>query len=126
MGESRAQVSRLQPNCNRSSEDPKYPSRPYIGQPPPPSMSAFAIDIRNVAKRYAEHVAIRALSLQVPRGAVYGLLGPNGAGKTTTIRMVLNIIAPDSGTISLFGQPHLGNGATDRIAYLPGGRGLSK
>ncbi|MFL5606797.1 MAG: ABC transporter ATP-binding protein [Gemmatimonadaceae bacterium] len=89
-------------------------------------MSEIAIDIRNVVKRYSEHVAVRDLSLQVPRGTVYGLLGPNGAGKTTTIRMILNIIAPDSGTISLFGQPHLSNGTTDRIGYLPEERGLYK
>src|SRR5256714_10766578 len=89
-------------------------------------MSELAIDIRNVEKRYAEHVAVRDLSLQVPRGAVYGLLGPNGAGKTTTIRMILNIIVADSGSISLFGQPHLTNGATDRIGYLPEERGLYK
>jgi ABC-2 type transport system ATP-binding protein len=89
-------------------------------------MSDLAIDIRNVAKRYAEHVAVRDLSLQVPRGAVYGLLGRNGAGKTTTIRMILNIIVPDSGTIALFGQPHLTNGMTDRIGYLPEERGLYK
>jgi ABC-2 type transport system ATP-binding protein len=89
-------------------------------------MSDYAIDIRNVGKRYAEHVAVRDLSLQVPRGAVYGLLGPNGAGKTTTIRMILNIIVPDSGSISLFGEPHLTAGATDRIGYLPEERGLYK
>jgi ABC-2 type transport system ATP-binding protein len=89
-------------------------------------MSDLAIDIRNVVKRYAEHVAVRDLSLQVPRGAVYGLLGPNGAGKTTTIRMILNIIVPDSGTIELFGQPHLTSGVTDRIGYLPEERGLYK
>ena len=89
-------------------------------------MSDLAIDIRNVAKRYAEHVAVRDLSLQVPRGAVYGLLGPNGAGKTTTIRMILNIIVPDSGTITLFGQPHRTAGITDRIGYLPEERGLYK
>jgi ABC-2 type transport system ATP-binding protein len=89
-------------------------------------MSELAIEIRHVAKRYSEHVAVRDLSLQVPRGTVYGLLGPNGAGKTTTIRMILNIIAPDTGTISLFGQPHGANGATDRIGYLPEERGLYK
>src|SRR4051812_26654161 len=104
---------------------PSVPPR-ILGSPQPASMSDLAIDIRNVAKRYAEHVAVRDLSLQVPRGAVYGLLGPNGAGKTTTIRMILNIIVPDSGTIELFGQPHLANGATDRIGYLPEERGLYK
>src|SRR3954471_11393912 len=93
---------------------------------PSPSMSDFAIDIRNVAKRYQEHVAVRDLSLQVPRGSVYGLLGPNGAGKTTTIRMILNIIVPDSGSITLFGEPHRSAGVTDRIGYLPEERGLYK
>jgi ABC-2 type transport system ATP-binding protein len=89
-------------------------------------MSDLAIEIRSIAKRYAEHVAVRDLSLAVPRGAVYGLLGPNGAGKTTTIRMILNIIIPDSGTITLLGQPHLSRGVTDRIGYLPEERGLYK
>jgi ABC-2 type transport system ATP-binding protein len=89
-------------------------------------MSDYAIDIRSVAKRYAEHVAVRDLSLQVPRGTVYGLLGPNGAGKTTTIRMILDIIVPDQGTIALFGQPHRSAGITDRIGYLPEERGLYK
>jgi ABC-2 type transport system ATP-binding protein len=89
-------------------------------------MSDFAIDIRNVVKRYEEHVAVRDLSLQVPRGSVYGLLGPNGAGKTTTIRMILDIIAPDAGTISLFGQAHTTVGVLDRVGYLPEERGLYK
>jgi len=89
-------------------------------------MSDLAIEIRNVVKRYAEHVAVRDLSLDVPRGAVYGLLGPNGAGKTTTIRMILNIIAPDSGTIRILGQSHLDERITDRIGYLPEERGLYK
>ena len=89
-------------------------------------MSELAIDIQNIVKRFAEHVAVRDLTLAVPRGAVYGLLGPNGAGKTTTIRMILNIIAPDSGTISLFGKSHLDSGTTDRIGYLPEERGLYK
>jgi ABC-2 type transport system ATP-binding protein len=89
-------------------------------------MSDLAIDIRNVVKRYEEHVAVRDLSLQVPTGSVYGLLGPNGAGKTTTIRMILDIIAPDSGTISLFGQPHTTLGVLDRVGYLPEERGLYK
>ncbi|MEO5590184.1 MAG: ATP-binding cassette domain-containing protein, partial [Gemmatimonadaceae bacterium] len=62
-------------------------------------MEQFTIEIDNVVKRYAEHVAVKNLTLRVPKGAVYGLLGPNGAGKTTTLRMILNIIAPDSGTI---------------------------
>src|SRR4051794_29904112 len=89
-------------------------------------MSDLAIDIRNVVKRYEEHVAVRDLSLQVPRGSVYGLLGPNGAGKTTTIRMILDIILPDSGSINLFGVSNTSAGILDRVGYLPEERGLYK
>src|SRR2546423_13997396 len=89
-------------------------------------MSDLAIDIHSVAKRYEEHVAVRDLSLQVPRGSVYGLLGPNGAGKTTTIRMILDIIAPDTGTITIFGRPHHESGLLNRVGYLPEERGLYK
>ena len=87
-------------------------------------MTEYAIDIRGVTKRFAEHVAVRGLSLQVPAGAVYGLLGPNGAGKTTTIRMILNVIAPDEGAISIFGTPSNDSAILDRIGYLPEERGL--
>jgi ABC-2 type transport system ATP-binding protein len=89
-------------------------------------MTDLAIDVQGVAKRYAEHVAVRDLTLAVPRGTVYGLLGPNGAGKTTTIRMILNIIAPDQGTIRVLGAPSNDPRATDRIGYLPEERGLYK
>jgi ABC-2 type transport system ATP-binding protein len=89
-------------------------------------MSDLAIDVKHVVKRYADHVAVRDLTLQVPRGVVYGLLGPNGAGKTTTIRMILNIIAPDEGTIRVLGAPSTDPRASDRIGYLPEERGLYK
>ena len=89
-------------------------------------MSELAIDIRGVTKQYGEHIAVRDLSLQVPRGAVYGLLGPNGAGKTSTIRMILDIIAPDEGSITLFGKRHTDAGVLDRVGYLPEERGLYK
>jgi ABC-2 type transport system ATP-binding protein len=85
-----------------------------------------AIDIQHVRKSYSGHVAVRDLTLQVPRGSVYGLLGPNGAGKTTTIRMILDIIEPDSGTITIFGQPSIRGRAGNRIGYLPEERGLYK
>ncbi len=87
-------------------------------------MADYTIEIDNASKRYAEHVAIRDLSLRVPRGAVYGLLGPNGAGKTTTIRMILNIIAPDSGSIRILGRPANDRTLSDHIGYLPEERGL--
>ena len=83
---------------------PRVPHARSAARPLPFSMSDLAIDIRNVVKRYDQHVAVSDLSLAVPRGSVYGLLGPNGAGKTTTIRMILNIIVPDSGTITLLGH----------------------
>lgn len=89
-------------------------------------MTELAIDIRGISKRYAAHVAVRDLSLAVPRGAVYGLLGPNGAGKTTTIRMILNIIGPDTGTIHLLGRPNTDGAILDRLGYLPEERGLYK
>jgi ABC-2 type transport system ATP-binding protein len=84
----------------------------------------LAIDIRGVTKRFEEHVAVRDLSLQVPRGAVYGLLGPNGAGKTTTIRMLLDIMKPDAGSIMIFGRPNTESGLLNRVGYLPEERGL--
>lgn len=89
-------------------------------------MPELALDIQHIVKRFAQHVAVRELSLQVPRGAVYGLLGPNGAGKTTTIRMILNIIMPDTGTIRVLGQPNTAKGLLDRVGYLPEERGLYK
>lgn len=83
-----------------------------------------ALRIERVQKRYEAHVAVRDLSLTVPRGAVYGLLGPNGAGKTTTIRMIMNIIAPDSGSIRLLGIASDDPRISDRVGYLPEERGL--
>lgn len=89
-------------------------------------MTELALDIQGIAKSYDGHVAVRELSLAVPRGMVYGLLGPNGAGKTTTIRMILDIIAPDQGSIRLFGRSHKEGGVLDRLGYLPEERGLYK
>jgi ABC-2 type transport system ATP-binding protein len=86
----------------------------------------LAVSINGVVKRYSGHVAVRDLTLHVPRGSVYGLLGPNGAGKTTTIRMILNIIAPDEGTIEVMGQRNSRSSVLDRIGYLPEERGLYK
>ena len=87
-------------------------------------MSAPAVEFNNVTKTFGEHVAVRDLSLTVPHGTIYGLLGPNGAGKTTTIRMLLNIIAPDTGAIRVLGEASTTPGLTDRIGYLPEERGL--
>ena len=85
-----------------------------------------ALDIQQVRKSFSGHVAVKNLSLQVPRGSVYGLLGPNGAGKTTTIRMILDIIEPDSGTITVLGASSLRGRVGNRLGYLPEERGLYK
>ena len=87
-------------------------------------MSDLAIDARNIVKRYEHHTAVESLSLAVPRGTVYGLLGPNGAGKTTTIRMLLNILQPDEGTITVLGMRSDAPALVDRVGYLPEERGL--
>jgi ABC-2 type transport system ATP-binding protein len=81
--------------------------------------------IEHVTKRYGEFTAVNDLSLQVRPGRVFGLIGPNGAGKTTTIRMIVNIIIPDTGRIELFGQT-ITAALQDRIGYLPEERGLYK
>ncbi len=82
-----------------------------------------ALAIERVTKRYGQFVAVDEFSLRVPRGQVLGFLGPNGAGKTTTIRMVMSIIHPDSGSISVLGHPRASE-VKDRIGYLPEERGL--
>ena len=86
-------------------------------------MGDTAIRIDGVTKSYAGHVAVRNLSLTVPRGSIFGLLGPNGASKTTTLRMVMDILGPDSGTIEILGRP-ADRAARDRIGYMPEERGL--
>ena len=63
-----------------------------------------ALSIRHISKRFGDFYAVKDLSLDIPRGTVYGLLGPNGAGKTTTIRMIMNIFIPDEGTIEILEQ----------------------
>lgn len=72
------------------------------------------IQTTQLSRAFAGKPAVRALDLQVPAGAVYAFLGPNGAGKSTTIRMLLGLITPDSGTITMFGEPLVSN----RLAIL--------
>ena len=86
-------------------------------------MNDKAIVLKGIRKAFAGHVAVKDLSLEVPQGSVFGLLGPNGAGKTTTLRMVMNILGPDSGTIEILGKP-ADQAARDRIGYMPEERGL--
>lgn len=84
-----------------------------------------AIRLQGVTKRFGDVTAVEDLDLAVPAGSIYGLLGPNGAGKTTTIRIVLDILGPDEGTVQVFGS-RVGDDTRDRIGYLPEERGLYK
>jgi ABC-2 type transport system ATP-binding protein len=82
-----------------------------------------AIVIEGVTKTFGAKVAVRDLSLTVPAGSLTGFIGPNGAGKTTTIRMVMSILFPDRGNISVLGKPSAVE-SKDRIGYLPEERGV--
>src|SRR6266508_2785588 len=82
------------------------------------------VAVGRITKRFSGHTAVDALSLSVAPGTIYGLLGPNGAGKTTTIRMIMNIIVPDEGTVRLFGAHGTGREQSARIGFLPEERGL--
>jgi ABC-2 type transport system ATP-binding protein len=84
-------------------------------------MNAVLLD--KVCKSFGQVHAVDNLSVQVPTGSVYGFLGPNGAGKTTTIRMIMNIIRPDSGRIEILGNGQIEQVKT-RIGYMPEERGL--
>src|SRR5688572_14566383 len=92
------------------------------------------VETSHVAKRFGRFQAIEDLSLRVPEGSVFALIGANGAGKTTTIRMLMNILRPDRGDISVLGTPSRQLAANDfqRIGYvsesqeLPGSLTLSQ
>jgi ABC-2 type transport system ATP-binding protein len=94
---------------------------------PPRTRMSHALLLDGVSKSYASHAAVKSLSLAVPVGTIYGILGPNGAGKSTTLRMVMNIISRDTGTIQLLGtDPARDAGVLQRVGYLPEERGLYK
>jgi ABC-2 type transport system ATP-binding protein len=86
-----------------------------------------AVEISNITKTFEAVTAVDHLSLSVPEGSVYGFIGPNGSGKSSTMRMIANIVYPDSGTIRVFGQERSGTRSADptkMIGYLPEERGL--
>ena len=82
-----------------------------------------ALQLNNLRKTFGSTVAVHGMDLAVPRGALYGVIGPNGAGKTTTIRMIMSILFPDSGQLSVLGHRSALE-AKDRIGYLPEERGV--
>ncbi|MBP8251288.1 MAG: ATP-binding cassette domain-containing protein [Herpetosiphon sp.] len=81
------------------------------------------LKVDNVRKSFATTDAVRGVSFHVNEGELFGVLGPNGAGKTTTIRMILDILRPDSGTIEVLGGP-INDDKKNNIGYLPEERGL--
>ncbi len=85
----------------------------------------FFLQVRHVTKQFSAHTALNDVSINVPKGKIFGLLGPNGAGKTTLIRIINRITAPDSGEVLFNGRPFQ---TTDvqHIGYLPEERGLYK
>jgi ABC-2 type transport system ATP-binding protein len=85
-------------------------------------MADPVIQLRGVTRRFGSYTAVDAIDLDVKSGALLGFLGPNGAGKSTTIRMIMSIIYPDEGTVTVLGRSALD--AKDRIGYLPEERGL--
>ncbi|MEO1584455.1 MAG: ATP-binding cassette domain-containing protein [Planctomycetota bacterium] len=86
-------------------------------------MSDDAIHIQGLGKRFGQKIAVEGLDLTVPRGSLHGLIGPNGAGKTTTIRMIMSILFPDAGRLSVLGRKSAVE-SKDRIGYLPEERGV--
>jgi ABC-2 type transport system ATP-binding protein len=81
------------------------------------------VEVSNVFKSYADKVAVNDLSFSIAQGEMFGLIGPNGAGKTTTIRMMMDIIKPDSGEVMILGEK-LTEASKNRLGYLPEERGL--
>ncbi len=79
--------------------------------------------IKDLTKKFDEHVAVNNLNIEIPKGEIFGFLGGNGAGKTTTFRMILGLLSKSSGTISWNGKP-INYDVTDKIGYLPEERGL--
>jgi ABC-2 type transport system ATP-binding protein len=83
----------------------------------------LAVEVNHIVKSYADKVAVDDLSFSVAQNEIFGLIGPNGAGKTTTIRMMMDIIKPDSGDVTILGEK-LTEASKNRLGYLPEERGL--
>jgi len=83
------------------------------------------LEANNISKNFGEFQALSKVSIQVPKGSIFGLLGPNGAGKTTLIRIINQITVPDAGQVILDGEP-LNPKHIQNIGYLPEERGLYK
>jgi ABC-2 type transport system ATP-binding protein len=85
--------------------------------------SMYAVEVSNVSKLYGSRTIVDKVSLEVSDHEILGIIGPNGAGKTTNIRMIMDVIKPDSGEVRVFGQK-FNDTLKNRIGYLPEERGL--
>jgi ABC-2 type transport system ATP-binding protein len=85
----------------------------------------LAVEVSHIVKSFADKVVVNNLSFSVAQGEIFGLIGPNGAGKTTTIRMMMDIIKPDSGDVTILGEK-LSESTKNKLGYLPEERGLYK
>ncbi|MGA9191753.1 MAG: ABC transporter ATP-binding protein [Anaerolineales bacterium] len=81
--------------------------------------SNLAIQTEHLRKEFGRTVAVQGLTLEVPRGEVFGFLGPNGAGKTTSIKMLLSLVAPTSGEARLLGRPISDRRIRRQVGFLP-------
>jgi ABC-2 type transport system ATP-binding protein len=88
-------------------------------------VSELALELKNVDKYYGDFHAVKDVSLSIPTGSIYGFLGPNGAGKTTIIRMILELLRPTSGEVTVLGESSALK-VRNRIGYLPEEKGLYK
>jgi len=107
--------SRRKPGARSRPRDPRSRSRQ--------SLELAAVRLEGVSKAFGAVSAVEDLDLVVPRGTIYGLLGPNGAGKTTTLRIILDILGADSGTVEVLGR-QVDDVVRGRVGYLPEERGL--
>jgi ABC-2 type transport system ATP-binding protein len=81
------------------------------------------VEVEHINKQYGKKTVVNDISFSVMSGEIFGLIGPNGAGKTTTIRMMMDIIKPDSGQINILGE-RLNNSSNNKVGYMPEERGL--
>src|SRR5512146_832570 len=84
-----------------------------------PSAADLAISTRGLRKVFGDKIAVRNLSLDVPRGEVFGFLGPNGAGKSTSVKMLLGLVFPTSGEAEILGRPAGDVKTRGKVGFLP-------
>jgi ABC-2 type transport system ATP-binding protein len=99
---------------------------PPIPAPPTPAPPIPVVDIQRLCVSYGEQMAVRNLTLRIPRGEVFGFIGPNGAGKTTTIKVLATLVQPTSGSVRVLGTDVMDSPQRVRrnIGYVPDSFGV--